>query len=254
VVAATLVAGCNAVYAVGDLDFEGTISSPSSSAASGGGGSDAGCHDGERGGDETGIDCGGPCPPCMGDRPLGAACTDASQCQSGQCPEDDGICCDSPCALICEACTSDKTGVADGVCDFVKGGTDPDAECLATEPWRCGTSGMGCSGNLTACALWPAGTSCGTPFCAGGSEYGGSSCDGMGDCDTPPGTSCTPYVCGASSCLTSCGVQSDCVATHYCESGNTCVPKLPTGSPCSADAADFECQCGDCTSLLFCCA
>jgi hypothetical protein len=247
--AACLIAGCNVVFAVDDLAFDagGAVSTTTSGAGGG-----AACDDGIRNHGESGVDCGGPCPPCTGpQKPLGAACGDDTECASGFCPEDDGVCCDSPCALACEACQADKTGGTEGVCDFVLAGTDPEAECTPSEAWTCGNS-MGCSGTLTACALWPRGTECGSPFCSGGFEHGVSQCDGLGDCDTPPGSSCGAYVCGATACLDSCGNYLDCGGAYYCSAGS-CVADLPTGAACSGDSADYECQCGDCTLNGLCC-
>ncbi|MBK9265103.1 MAG: hypothetical protein IPM54_35650 [Polyangiaceae bacterium] len=59
--------------------------------------------------------------------PNGAACTLATQCTSGWCV--DGVCCNAPCATTCLACTTAKTGQANGTCAYIANLTDPDNEC-----------------------------------------------------------------------------------------------------------------------------
>ncbi len=43
------------------------------------------------------------------------------------------------------------------------------------------------------------------------------------------------------------------MSTHYCN-GSSCEQKKANGAACSSDTADYECQCGDCTFALLCCA
>ncbi|MCC6522520.1 MAG: hypothetical protein IT373_07650 [Polyangiaceae bacterium] len=66
---------------------------------------------------------------CVPDLPNGGACDEASDCASGSCPADDGVCCDTTCADKCEACLGSKTGGADGACAAVALDTDPDGDC-----------------------------------------------------------------------------------------------------------------------------
>jgi len=86
--------------------------------------------DGIKNGDETDVDCGGgSCPPCVVlPLPLGEDCTDGVECESLSCV--DGVCCESACDERCRACSSGKTGVADGICASVIAHTDPDDDCL----------------------------------------------------------------------------------------------------------------------------
>jgi hypothetical protein len=73
-------------------------------------------------------------------KPTGAACAINLECISGHCV--DGVCCATACAGLCVACSSAKTGAADGTCTDVTPGTDPDDECL--DPQTC-AGNFGCS-------------------------------------------------------------------------------------------------------------
>ena len=69
----------------------------------------------------------------------GSACSLAAQCQSGFCA--DGVCCDTACTGTCLACSTAKTGAANGVCSSVVPGTDPDNECILPTP-NCAFGGI----------------------------------------------------------------------------------------------------------------
>ena len=96
------------------------------------------CGDGMKDGNETGKDCGGPCPKC-GD---GQGCASGNDCTSGctaatapaplpptatpapetplQCLTGStcvgNICCNTACNTTCQACVMTLTGLADGTC------------------------------------------------------------------------------------------------------------------------------------------
>ena len=98
---------------------------------------------------------------------LGDECTTPMECASGYCV--DGLCCDGPCDKTCESCSLPSTL---GVCSPVPTGTDPDRECLGSDP-DCGAK---CDGNQR-CEFPTIGADCGE--C--------SACDGTGRCvSTPP--------------------------------------------------------------------
>lgn len=166
-----------------------------------------------------------------------------SECQSGFCV--DGVCCNTACGSTCQAC--DLTGNV-GTCTPIPMGLDPDGECTMTAQSTCGANGMGCSG-ANACVLWPNNTMCSAPMCMAGVASTQGLCNGMGTCQTTT-TMCTPYVCGATTCLLDCMMNgdADCVTTHYCV-GNMCVPKLAQGTACTGDS---QCQTGFCRDG-FCC-
>ena len=144
----------------------------------------------------------------------------------------DGVCCDSPCAGICSACTSAlKGGGLDGVCGPIKVGTDPDVECTAQPASTCG--GVGSCDGAGACALYPAGTVCSPGSCSGSTLVQADLCDGNGHCIDTGDVSCAPNLCSGGTCLSTCAVDPDCVATAFCN-GTQCAPKATLGAPATA--------------------
>jgi hypothetical protein len=174
----------------------------------------------------------------------GTSCVADSECASGACV--DGVCCDSKCDGSCEACN--KTGSV-GKCVPIVGnpltghapctGASTSADCAQ----RCdGTDGKACK--------YPGGTAtCGTPSCGDtpATETEVSTCDGAGNCKLAK-KACAPYVCGTTSCLSTCASNTDCIAGDYCKSG-ACVPAEGAGKACAADA---ECSTGHCTDGVCC--
>lgn len=69
----------------------------------------------------------------------GNSCSDAEQCASGFCPDDDGVCCDAACSGECESCLGALNGDTNGTCGFTQSG-DPDDECPALQ--ACNGQGM----------------------------------------------------------------------------------------------------------------
>jgi len=72
---------------------------------------------------------------CVDDATPGTTCTQDAACASGFCV--DGVCCDTRCNDVCEAC--DSTGSA-GTCTPFANGTDPDDECAGA--LTCNGTGM----------------------------------------------------------------------------------------------------------------
>jgi hypothetical protein len=69
------------------------------------------------------CDAGGVCRKIGGE-----ACSTKGQCVSGFCA--DGFCCDDACDGVCRSCSAAvKQQGGDGVCGFIKLGSDPDNEC-----------------------------------------------------------------------------------------------------------------------------
>jgi len=58
---------------------------------------------------------------------------------------------------------------------------------------------------------------------------------------------CSPYVCGATNCKTSCAIDADCAAGFTCTGGN-CVVLGGPGAPCTTNAqcASNVCPGGQC--------
>ncbi|MBI4953454.1 MAG: hypothetical protein HY908_15600 [Myxococcales bacterium] len=183
---------------------------------------------------------------CQPEKANGATCGGGIECASGHCA--DGVCCDTACGGLCTACTAARTGVADGTCAAVAGGSDPDGECLDQGP--CLQNGS-CNG-LGACALYASGTVCGAaPSCAGGFENPGDSCNGSGSCVAGGIVACAPYVCGPTTCKESCTVNADCVAGYYCETlDSTCRLYKTQGAVCGGN---YQCGNGNCVDG-FCCS
>ncbi|MDI3291378.1 hypothetical protein [Polyangium sp. 15x6] len=177
--------------------------------------------------------------------PNGAACSSDVWCQSGACV--DGVCCNTACTGLCEACTAAKKGAgADGVCGPIASGTDPENECALEAAGSCGQNGQ-CNG-AGACQLHPQGTSCGASACQG-TVVKGQICDGMGQCMTDPaGKDCAPYVCSAGSCKNPCTNDNECLSGNICLAGACKPPGMP-GVPC---ATGSDCSSGFCVDGVCC--
>ncbi|MCC6213656.1 MAG: hypothetical protein IT376_02220 [Polyangiaceae bacterium] len=182
---------------------------------------------------------------CILDLPNGAACAGSSQCTSGNCV--DGVCCDQACTGGCRACSAVAKGAgADGTCEPVLAGTDPDDDCSVEDPTSCQKDGQ-CDG-AGACRLYGLGTVCGSATCAG-STLTGNQCNGLGSCVPGSVSTCAPYNCASgSSCGVVCATGADCVPGSYC-AGGACIAKLADGLACSSGA---ECASGFCVDGVCC--
>jgi alpha-tubulin suppressor-like RCC1 family protein len=147
---------------------------------------------------------------CVPKGAAGASCSGTDQCASGFCV--DGFCCNTACGTACQACSAALNGGANGTCGPVSGGvTDPRGLCATTAQTSCGTNGT-CSAG--ACADYPSGTVC-TNVCSAGSQTT-AACNGTGTCVAGGQKACSPYVCGAGACKTSCVTHADCIAGDFC--------------------------------------
>ena len=171
----------------------------------------------------------------------GIACTATNQCSSGlTCI--DNFCCTSPTA--CGTCKSCAVPTLEGTCQPVASGTS-DATCT-TSP--CGNTGK-CNG-AGACAKVSNGTACGvTMSCTAGKQTGGGSCTD-GSCITPPDRNCSPYVCSATSCATSCGGSIGCDTNFTCTASSNGQCLNSDGQTCNGNG---DCAHGNCGGG-FCCA
>ncbi|MEB2311422.1 MAG: hypothetical protein OZ928_06205 [Polyangiaceae bacterium] len=180
---------------------------------------------------------------CEPDQPNGGVCTTGAQCASGNCV--DGFCCNSACTGLCQACSAGKTGLANGTCGSVTGGTDPDNECAQDTASTCQKDGF-CNG-AGACRLYTSGTACGSPTCTAG-VANAAACDGSGTCKTTP-TPCVPYACSGTACGTTCSGDGQCHSGYYCATGGTCLAKKADGDACSAPN---QCSSGNCADGVCC--
>ncbi|WP_436626239.1 hypothetical protein [Sorangium sp. So ce136] len=179
----------------------------------------------------------------------GENCSDASDCLSGNCEE--RVCCDLPCNGECESCIAAKKGPdggPNGICGFIKAGSDPDLECPDRQPRTCLTTGS-CSG-FGHCEYYSGDTICNQPTCSEDrlSELHADTCDGSGVCEDGGGRSCGYFRCFGNACLDTCASDADCAPTAYC-AGSTCEPKKPEGRGC---VEPNECMTNHCVDDVCC--
>lgn len=176
----------------------------------------------------------------------GSACTVGAECISGHCV--DGVCCDAGCDGLCEACTAALKGAgADGACEPIVEGLDPQNECIIEGAASCQRDGT-CDG-AGECRLYPAATECNAGSCTGQTWTQPDTCDGSGSCVDNGVTDCAPYACGSTgTCRTSCSQPSHCTTDAVCEA-STCILKQPLGQPCGGA---IECISGFCVDGVCC--
>jgi len=169
----------------------------------------------------------------------GTACAQDNECQSGHCA--DGFCCDSACD---GACTSCKLSGSEGTCSPYTSGTDPEGECIGT-----GSATDPCAGKCDgagACDFPSSSTACGSVKCVSGTQTG-YACDGTGACKQDV-TTCAPYACGATTCLSSCSGDGECDSSAWCD-GSGCQLKKDAGLTC---AGSNQCKTGFCEGSVCC--
>jgi hypothetical protein len=156
---------------------------------------------------------------CAQKKAVGDGCGAPAECASNYCV--DGVCCGSPCTQRCNSCNLPGSV---GTCTVVPAPQDPRNECPAEAEATCGRAG-GCNGSGT-CRLHPPGTVCQGQTCSASLQMAASTCNGLGVCTPGAGTDCTPYVCGSSACVVTCGSPADCKAGFTCLSGVCTLPGL----------------------------
>jgi hypothetical protein len=165
---------------------------------------------------------------CVAKLVFGALCGAASQCASAFCV--DGVCCNGACGGQCEAC--DVVGKLGSCTPFVGQPHGSRPACAGFGP--CGGA---CDGVLaTACKLPEPSTVCGSGNCSLAVANDAPLCNGTGSCLPPVSKFCDPYVCGATSCLTSCTGDADCVAGFTCLGGACALPAVDAGLDAGPDS------------------
>jgi hypothetical protein len=182
-------------------------------------------------------------------------CTALDQCHTaGTCDPKSGICTNPNASdgITCETgnrCTADT---CDGQGACVQGPDVVTPTCPA--PTQCQVS-VGCNPATGECdhvVNRNSGFSCGAgPSCVDGTQHAQDACDGSGACVPGADTGCGLFVCGTTSCRTTCGTDIDCVGAAHCDDG-VCLGDRANGAVCD-EASD--CQSGFCNSVsAFCCS
>ncbi|HXN83419.1 MAG TPA: OmpA family protein, partial [Myxococcales bacterium] len=172
---------------------------------------------------------------------LSRLCGAAGECAGGYCV--DGVCCNSACNGQCQAC--DVAGSA-GTCTPATGAPHGTRASCSSDGSACGGA---CDGTTTASCGYPGpSTSCRGSSCSAGVATAAASCAGTGSCPAPATQTCTPYLCGATACLSICSADTDCIAGDFCSAG-ACVPKKANGGLC---AASNQCGTGNCIDGVCC--
>jgi hypothetical protein len=182
---------------------------------------------------------------CVAKQADGTACAEGRQCTSTFCV--DGVCCDTLCNGLCQACKATlKVSGADGACGNAAAGLDPHDQCPDDGAESCDRNGV-CDGTGQ-CATYPATFTCKPPSCDQGARVTWA-CDGSGTCQGTP-ASCGAYACVAGVCASTCGGDGDCSSDAYC-AGTTCTAKLANGTACTEGRV---CRQGFCADGVCCSA
>ena len=162
---------------------------------------------------------------CIGKGANGASATDPSACASGLLA--DGVCCNTACTGICEACNVDTTTA--GTCTAVTGKGAHGSCAGATSADPC--SATVCDGTVRgSCAGFVGPTvPCRAGSCASSNATSAASCAGTGSCPAIESHSCGNYACAGTDCGAQCNADTDCSTgsrcdgtAHTCSNGATC--------------------------------
>jgi hypothetical protein len=170
----------------------------------------------------------------------GTACAMGSECASSYCV--DGVCCNSSCTAVCQACTLAKKGTGtDGTCGSITIGADPDSECGGAASCSGGAS-CALFANGAACA---ANNECGSGYCADGvccNSACTATCQACTAAKKGSGTdgSCASIASGADP-------DNECTGAQVCNGSGAC--KIPNGQACSAAV---DCLSGYCVDGVCC--
>ncbi|AUX41687.1 uncharacterized protein SOCE26_031090 [Sorangium cellulosum] len=152
--------------------------------------------------------------------PLGAACTQPGECQTGFCA--DGFCCTTACEGPCEACDDAESGRLVGVCGPVGDGAACDDHNACTRSDTC--QGGACLGSDPV-------------LCAAPDACHDGVCDpATGECQFPVTPECAPGELDGTAPATPAsipaGIQT-CTVTTDCAGGSFCVSGVCCDAPCT---------------------
>jgi IgGFc binding protein len=257
-----LLAGCGSTgSSVASAGAGGTGGSLDGGTGGSGGSANGTCNDHVQNGDETGVDCGGSCPPCV-------SCTTGSDCPSGVCTA--GACApaactdgirngdetDTDCGGSCPPCGPNAACNKDSDCqnnacvhnlcqatctDGVKDGDESDIDCGGSKCPQC-PSGSACN-TYTDCATG----GCANGHCVVPCSAGDIVCDGTTakTCDGHGGFSDVTD-CSATNLL--CATLLGCV--HCIPDTGTCAGNV--GSYCKADGSGYTTETCDALEGMTC--
>ncbi|HVZ71134.1 MAG TPA: hypothetical protein VHJ20_02060 [Polyangia bacterium] len=192
----------------------------------------------------SGFTCDPKTNLCGTKKRLGQPCATTNDCLTGDfCV--DSVCCSTSSCALCQACNVAPNA---GTCtNIMPGNPDTQGRCAANPP--CGNTGN-CNG-AGACEQASSSVSCGAASCTGSTFTPVSHCTGAGACASASTSSCTPYICGANACKTTCTIDADCMAPYTCQGSagaKSCALK-PNGQACTAGSM---CISGNCVDGVCC--
>jgi hypothetical protein len=174
--------------------------------------------------------------------PLGESCTNGQQCASGLCV--DGVCCNTACTEICEACDGD---LSRGTCTPTIGPPRaPRGPCWG-DTGACAGFCDGTSGGR--CRYPGPETTCAAARCENGVAAARAVCSGGGQCTSPVAVTCAPFTCDGDLCAGGCNAARPCTPDSFC-GGGRCFPRRENGAACESHE---QCQNGACVDGR-CCA
>lgn len=158
------------------------------------------CSDGLQNQGEGGVDCGGPCAPCVVNLCVGVTCTALDSCHvAGTCNPTTGVC-DNPAAPAGVACNDANACTTGDACDGA--GTCAGATVSCAPPGACQLAGV-CDPQSGACSY--AAAPDGTPCADADVCNGGETCQ-AGQCTSGAPPTCNDgLACTVDSCATGVG-------------------------------------------------
>jgi hypothetical protein len=143
---------------------------------------------------------------------------------------------------------STGTSCAGGVCNGAGAcvGCITAADCGTPSGYPCVTAT--CTSSTCGTSNAAANTPCGGGTCSGGVATLQDKCDGAGACIDGGTQSCAPYVCGPSSCTSSCASDAGCAGGYACD---TALAKCTNGPKCTDYCNTITANCTGSNQMYF---